>query len=460
MVDRKIRLDQRTPASGEPAAARYTLPHPRVTLVERCLLFIPIVMLPLQDSFPSVAGMSSSFLLFAALAAYVIVYRLRTLEAIWHHPVFIAAYACFIVSALLELSSPLPEFHQPKRFAEMIGGMVCVAVICRDRSALTAGLYGYIATALWVTVSLYLTGYEALQGMDAGDFTQAEKLRDQAFGAKSLGANLNQLAFVCAQGALVAFALCLSDKWKHLRVRWLGITAFCFFGTFLTMSRGAALTILVGGAIIFYTRGVRYGKELMIAAVLGVTVYMLVPDAVWSRMAFSTAVGESGKMEARARLYTLALDRLPQYIAFGVGAGNYSKKWAFENGFAKTKTSPGGGSLSMQLYAAHNILIQVTIYWGILGLSTFLLIVWCVYRSIPLQCGRDDLSLALLGIIVSLGLHLFHGTDFSDKGHAFGIGMLVGARRWIWPAGIVSVGQVSRHPSSADIGSGTEWRSG
>ena len=450
MIDQPVRLGQRTSASGEPAAAPYTLTPPRVTLVERCLLFTSIVTLPLQDYFPPVAGMSFSFILFAAIAAYAIVYRLRTLESIWYHPVFIAAYAFFVVSALLELSSPLPEFYQSQRFAEMTGGMMSVAVLCRDRSALTTGLYAYIATALWVTGALYLTGYEALQGMAAEDFTEAEKLRGQAFGQHGLGANLNQLAFMCAQGALVAFALCLSDKWKRYRVLLLGIAAVCFFGTFLTMSRGAALVVLGGGVAIFYTRGVRYGKELITVCVLGMAIYMLVPEAFWSRMMFTTDVGKSGKMEARARLYTLAVDRLPEYIVAGVGAGNFSKRWAFEHGFASVKTSPDGRTVRMKVYVAHNALIQLTIYWGILGLSTFLMMIWCVYCLIPSQCGRDELSLALLGIMVALGAYLLYGTDFSDKTHAFGVGMLVGARRWIWPSGIVSAVEGSRYLSDAD----------
>jgi hypothetical protein len=402
------------------------------------MLFISIVMLPLQDYFPPVAGMSSSFLLFAALGTYVIMFRLRSLEAIWRYPVFIAGYVFFVVSVLLEFSSPLPEVYQSRRFAEMLGGMMCVAVLCRDRSALTTGLYGYIATSLWLTVVLYSTGYETLQEMSAEDFSQAERARVQAFGAKSLGANLNQLAFMCAQGALVAFALCLSEKCKRHRVLLLGIAAICFFGTFLTMSRGAALVSFVGGAILFYTHGVRYGRELVIACVLGVAIYMLVPEAFWSRMVYTTEVGKSGKMEARAKLYTLALDRLPEYIVAGVGAGNFSKKWAFDHGFAALRKSPDGRSTHMKLYVAHNALVQLTIYWGILGLSTFLLIIWCVYRSIPLQCGREGLSLALLGIMVSLGAYLLYGTDFSDKTHAFGVGMLIGARRWIWPSGVVS----------------------
>lgn len=432
MIDEPIRkLNQIPPAGEQLAAAGYIQPHPRATPFERSLLLTSVAIFPLQDYFPSVAGMSTSFIFFATLAAYVIVNRLRSLGEIWCHPVFITAYVFVAVTALLEFSSPLSKYEEIIRFAQMIGGAVCVAVICRDRSALAAGLYGYIAAALWVSVVLYLTSYGTLQGMGtADDFDEASKIRAQAFGEKALGANLNRLAIVCVQGAVVAFALTLSDRWKHLRAPLVGITAFCLIASFLPMSRGAVVMSLMSFAVILYAHGARQGKILIVACVLGMGIYAVVPGAVWSRMSFSTETKDGGKMEARAYLYTRALNRLPEYIVAGVGVGNYYSKWGMEKGF--TRGSPP------VVLGVHNSLLQITINWGILGLLTFLLIIWCIYRSIPLRCGRDGLSVALLGIILSLGTLLLQGHIFYDKALSFGIGMLIGARQWIWPTGIVS----------------------
>lgn len=448
-VNQPVGLDQRLSTKGKPAAVRNLISYSPTTLVERSLLFSCIVVLPMQDYFPAIAGMSVSFLLFAVLAAYVIMNRPQALGTMWQHPVFIAAYAFIVISVLMEFTSPLPQYAQSRRFAEMIGGTICVAILCRDRPGLTAGLYGYIAAALWVSVALCLTSYGMLQGMGpASDFHAAEKIREEAFQEKIVGANLNRLAFVCTQGALVAFALCLSDKWERLRAPLLGIVAFCLIASFLPMSRGSAIVGLLGFAVIFYTHGGKFGRGLVMVCVLGLAMYTLVPEAVWSRMVYTTEVKESGKMEARAKLYTLAIDRLPEYIVGGVGAGNFYNKWAVEKGFSRTITD--GRSTTMVPLPAHNAIVQLTIYWGILALSMFLLIMWCVYRLIPLQCGRDELSLALLGIIVSFGAHLLYGTDFSDKAQAIGVGMLVGARRWIWPSGVVSTGESSSHTLATD----------
>jgi hypothetical protein len=401
-----------------------------------------MVTLPLESYFPAVAGMSFSFLIFAVLVTYTIVNRPRILGEMWGHPVFISAYAFIGVSALLEFSSQLSTYDHLIRFAQMIAGAVCVAVLCRDRSALTVGLYAYIVTALWVSVVLFSTGYETLQGMAAEDFNEASKLRSQAYRDKPVGeANINGLAVLCGQGAIVSFALSLSERLKHLRILLLGISAFCLIGSFLPMSRGAAAISLASFAIILYAHGVKHGKALILVSVLGVGVYAVIPDAVWSRMTYSTEVGNSGKQEARARLYTAALNRLPEYIVAGVGAGNFLKNWGFQKGFAGLQD----GALIVR--PAHNSLIQITINWGILGLVMFLGIVWCAYRSVPLHCGRDGLSLALLGIIVSTGLHLLHTHGFYAKEFSFALGMLVGSRRWIWPTGVASAVEVNQRPS-------------
>lgn len=433
-MDGRLRLEQKAPANDS-----------RSTLGGRVLIFTSIVLLPLQDYFPPVAGISFGFLLFAALAAYAIATCARTLGKIWYHPVFIAAYVFIGVSALLEFTSPLSMYSDIFRFGQMIVGAVCVAALCRDRSVLAAGLYGYIAVGLWVSVVLYSTGYGTLQGMQADDFNEASNLRAQTFREKPLGANINGLALFCAQGALIAFALSLFDRLKHLRPLLLGIVAFCLIASFLPMSRGVAVVLLGSFAAILYSQGFRHGKTLILACVLGMGVYMLVPDAVWSRMVFSTERGEGGKMESRARLYDTALNRLPEYLVAGVGAGNFHQDW----GYKKWYTKPLGGVLVP--LPAHNTLLAVTIYWGIIGLSIFMWFIWCVYRSIPLGCGRDDLSLAMLGIIISLGLYMLQVHTFYDKQFALGVGMLVGARQWIWPRGMVSTGEVNKRQSGADI---------
>jgi hypothetical protein len=413
------------------------LPFSRTTPFERFLLLISIVILPLQEQIPPVAGMSVMFLVLASLAAYLIVNRPRSLGKVWYHPIFIATYAFIGVTALLELSSPLSSYRDIVRFTQMIGGAVCVAALCRDRSALTAGLYGHIAAAVWVSVVLFSTSYETLQGTRADDYGQASKLRAQAFDENPIQANINELAFTCTQGGIVAVTLALVGRVKQCRILLLGIAIFCLAGSFLAMSRGAALITFVSLAVILYAHGTRHGKALIVISIVGLSLYAVVPDAIWSRMTYSTEVREGHKMESRAWIYTTVLDHLPEYVVAGVGAGNFNTEWGSKNGFFRNGVVTG----------AHNSFLQILIFWGSLGLSMFLWILWCVYRSIPLRFGRDELTLGLIGIIASLGLWLFVTHGYYSKHYAFGLGLLVGFQQWIWPTGVVSAVEINQGPS-------------
>ena len=443
MLDRSIRLNQGLPVSGAPTTGQNMLPQSRTTWTERFLLVTTIILLPLQAHIPSVAGISVMFLIFAALAAYIIVNRPHILGKTWCHPVFIAAYAFIGVSALLEFSSPLSEYQDISRFGHMIGGAVCVAALCRDRSALTACLYGYIVAALWVSVVLYLTSYGTLRGATATDFSEGAQVRARTFADNPVQGDLNGMAIVCAQGAVVAFALSLSSRLKHRRGLMLGIATFCLIGAFLPMSRGGAVVSLLSFAAVLYTHGVRHGKALVLACMLGLCVYVLVPDAVWSRMMFSTEV-RHGRMESRVEMYTVALQHFPDYFISGVGAGNYFNKWGYQNGFAIRSYKIG-----LIVGGTHNSFLQVVINWGLIGLLAFLAVIWQAYRCLPKKIyAKDGLALGILGISVGLALYLLQFHNFYNKDLSLGLGILVGARHWIWPAGIVSAVEVKQRSLS------------
>jgi O-antigen ligase len=139
-------------------------------------------------------------------------------------------------------------------------------------------------------------------------------------------------------------------------------------------------------------------------------------------------------MEARARIYTAAVEHFPEYALTGVGVGNFWGAWGRHSNYAY-----GRGVLG-----SHNVFIQVTIYWGLIGLLALIAVVWQAYRCLPRHCGSDTLSLQLLGISVAvliwaLTMHNLYAKEFSLV-----LGLLVGARRQIWPKGIVH--QATRKP--------------
>jgi len=111
---------------------------------ERWLLFSTIVLLPLQDHIPNIAGFSILYVMFAILAVYIVINRAYSLDQVWLHPVFATGYGFLFIIVLLELAHPMSDYTDIVRFGQMIMGAVIVASLCRDRRALGVCLYGFI----------------------------------------------------------------------------------------------------------------------------------------------------------------------------------------------------------------------------------------------------------------------------------------------------------------------------
>jgi hypothetical protein len=398
----------------------------RTTVTERLLLMVTITLLPLQDHFPSIAGFSIMYILFGLLAGYIFLNRPRALAKIYLHPVFLAAYALLIVAFLTEFSHPYSDYSHIFRIGQMIAGAIFVASLSRDRGALRAGIYGYLITGAWMSIFLFLTTYGTLQEATATDFDQASKLRAEVFESSSLRNNPNTMGFFSAQGTVVALALALTARSSRRRNLFLGLVLFCSVATFLPMSRGAIMIAIASCTSVMLAYGVKHIRTIMIVAVLGIGILIWVPDAVFSRLVFSTQ-SYRGQREARASIYTAAIEHLPGYIMTGVGAGNFWESWGLYNGFAKRGVVRG----------AHNSFLQVAIYWGLPGLLALIMLIYQAYRCLPRQCGKNTLSLCLQGIGVSLLLFLLVMHVLSAKQFSLGLGLLVGARSWIWPEGTI-----------------------
>jgi len=185
-------------------------------------------------------------------------------------------------------------------------------------------------------------------------------------------------------------------------------------------------------ATVMFAYGMRHVKVILIAAVLAVGVLISVPGAVFSRFTLTPETAP-GKMDSRTRIYKAAIDHLPEYVLAGVGAGNFWVSWGMQTDYY-TPSARGRGGVS----GAHNAFIQVTEYWGLAALLVFVLVVYLTYRSLPRGGGKDVLALCLYGTAICLLLHLMVSHGLATKAYALGIGLMVGARLWIWPKGIVS----------------------
>jgi hypothetical protein len=411
------------------------VPAPKTTLIERLLLMSTIIFLPLQDRIdylPRVGGLAIMFIMFGVLAFYIVLNRPHALARVLREPVFRAAYLFLCISLVLEFMHPSSAYVEISRIAQMFAGAACIASLCRDAAALRACITGYIVVGVGASILLFLTGYGGLEGATASDFSEASVVRIEVFSDLGEGSNLNQLAFVCAQGTVLGLVLFLYAHSQLRRWLALGIAVFCLIASFLPLSRSGAGIALISPAIVMLTYGTKRGRFILVAIVICASLMIFVPDAVWKRMAF-TLEPQEGKLEGRARIYLAVVTHFPKYALTGVGAGHFQESWGWTHGFART----GEMGEQIAVVGAHNVFAQVTIYWGIAGLTAFLFVLWQAYRSLPKYCNREAESLCLLGICGSLLLLTMVAHNFYAKDFSLGLGLLVGARCWIWPAGIV-----------------------
>jgi len=395
-----------------------SLRYPTTTL-DRLLLMGTIILLPLEDHLPSIAGFSVLFLLFGVLGLYNVLFRLRALSKISSHPVFLTAYLILILCTLIETLHPQPSYSELSRFGLMIAGAILIASFCRDQRALRIAMYGYVIASLWLSVLLFLSSYGLLQGASADDYNQASNVRNEAAQEMTLSVNLNNVAIYTAQGTAVALALALTSRtivWRNLLS---AASLFCLIATFLPMSRGGIIVVAASILTILLLARTKPIRMLLLAGVLVFGALMWVPKVVFSRM----EVPEG----SRTRVYAAAFEHLNEYMLAGIGAGNFWETWGYDNGFR--------GPTGKATLGAHNGFVQIALYWGITGLLGLCALIWQAYRCLPSQCGENGLSLSLAGIAIALLLVLFFVHSFVEKWDSLGLGLLVGAHRWIWPNG-------------------------
>jgi O-antigen ligase len=426
------RISRPTPG-GALADVQQGLPQHRTTRIERFLLLATITILPLQGYVPSPEGFSVVFIIFMMSGGYLLFRRPGTLARISSDPVFVAAYILLVLGALIEGFHPYARYSEISRIGQMFAGGIIVASLCRDQAALRTAMLGYLIGGIMLSVYAFLTSYHGLSGATATDFAAATEVRRETF--KDAPFNLNWVSLVCAKGGVVALASALSVHRPHRRYLFLGITVFCAIAASLAMSRSGVMVIIVSFAAVMFAAGVWRGRTVLMAGIMGAAVVMWIPNAVWSRLTFSTET-HHGRMEGRARIYKAAVEHFSEYAMTGVGSSNFWRAWGLQSNFA------GHGGV----IGAHNVYIQVTIYWGLAGLFSMLVVVWQAYRCLPRRCGADTLSLQLLGVSVAVFTVSLATAVIAAKDFSLVLGLLVGARRWIWPQGIVPPAMQKQRP--------------
>ena len=183
----------------------------------------------------------------------------------------------------------------------------------------------------------------------------------------------------------------LSQKWVGKTLAMLAALAmgFCIF---LTMSRGAALALIVIAVI--YLRRLKKVRALIPVCLL-LLLLLFVPGAFFERFWSAAASGGAG----RVPIWIAGLEALKHFWVQGAGVNNFPEAYNAYAGFAPKFR--GFGS------ASHNIYLGTWVELGIVGLTFFLLAIRSQFRAV--RPAHDEFDPLLVGSEAAAWAILFAG---------------------------------------------------
>lgn len=397
----------------------------RSTLGERVLLGVAAAILPVEQVFPSFAGFSVTWILFGLMALRVLLTRRASAKRVGRHPVLLAGYVLVGTAAFIETLHGTSRYTDIIRISEALAGAGLVASLCRDKRALQATMYGYLTAGILLSAFLFSGYYRTLSSTTAASFTQASVARAATFSDNALEANANAMGFYLAEGTVVALAFAMCGRSARQRIVFSSAGVLFFVGSFLPLSRGAAVVVVVSSIVVLMTRSHRK-RSILLAASLGFAVVIWAPPVVTSRLKYTTEQSFGRPIDSRVGLLNATRNSVSDYIATGAGAGRYFDFWAREHGFA---------SRNGEVVGTHNVFVQLAVFWGSAVLGTFVVLLLYARRCLPKANGTEPLKLALRGISVALLVNMFATHNIEGKEFALGLGLVLASELWLWPRG-------------------------
>jgi hypothetical protein len=400
------------------------------TVFERWMLFLGIVLMPLQDHIPPVAGLSVMFIVFAIMALYVVFIRSKFLVRAIIHPVFQTLYLLLAIATLMEFVHVDSDLFEIRRMLLMVFGALVVATLCRDQKALRVGIYSYLVSGFLVALNMLFAGYEPLSLARMSTLAEAGAIQRMVAQEDLIRMNLNKMALVIAQGAVVALVLGLARRGRLWLLLFAVISAI---GVTLTMSRGGLVILTLTTLYILTLKGQMKWRTTTVFIISLLALSFLVPESALKRIELTNwNFLNDPRPSGRARTYLAAVVHFREYALYGVGFGNFWGKWGLSSWFRK----------GVSVHGTHSYFISVWVYWG---LFAELVLFWTLIRLRKLLPRGEDvesLKLCLKVIAVSTFLFLFFNNVLSDKSYSLILGLLIGSNIWIYkPSEYLSKGK-------------------
>ncbi len=397
----------------------------RVTSFERYLLVAALISLPFENrvaaplSVPGLGAPSVTWLAFAALGIFVMIRHPWALARVVRHPVVLPVYAFLVITLLMEVIRVDPSFEYWWRTLQMVIGALIVAAACRDRATVRAAAVALVAVGLGLGLLLVVTTYSPLRTTTADTFTEVSAIRNDLLSQSFKSAEINASAFLVAEAAAIALALGLTARSHRHRNLYVAAGLICFFAVFLSLSRGGIAVAVAAVSLVLLK--VSRNKPVVAVRILAVALIaaVVIPQSVYARLQLVPDL--NGRQDPRIQVYDNALESLPEYALFGVGAGNFASQWGVEHGFVKH-----GNVLN-----THNTFVQVAINWGLLGFLSLLYAAYAMRKALPPDKPDQASSVVLKALALALLILMFSAHTIYGKEVSLTLGMIMGSRIWL-----------------------------
>ena len=251
---------------------------------------------------------------------------------------------------------------------------------------------------LWFSVSSFFVGLCYYSGIG---ISIADDMRVVVFGE-----NANNLGIKMAVGALFLLNYCLNhSKEQAIYKPWLLLMAVPMVALLLATASRVSILILGSGVVlfIFFRQFKRKGQKIL-WLLLGVAAFywgfqiVLNQDVLMARMERTI---DERNISGRDYLWEKYIEIVKDHPVLGLGFHG-ADQYAIE--------------MFDEIQSPHNVLIEVAVYSGVLGLMCFLLFLFYVfydawqYRKKEHNLGPLIISMAIVGMVLSgqaLGVKLF-----------------------------------------------------
>ncbi|CAI3159809.1 hypothetical protein MWMV17_MWMV17_03229 [Acinetobacter calcoaceticus] len=221
--------------------------------------------------------------------------------------------------------------------------------------------------------------------------------RDRLLAINGIYLNQNSFASILLIGFFSFLNFFISCNKKILKILSALMLFFILILLFLTLARAAIFSVLIGSIFFYIFSNVKIYLKVSILALFALLILALIFISQYGEM--FVAKLDSAGLSYRDVIWADALDKFNQNLFFGVGLGNY-------------QFISGG-----HVYSTHNLYLFFLVSLGILGVSSFILVVLFFLKKLVerIVFYRSDKTILIFSsCVVAILIHQFFEVELDN----------------------------------------------